>query len=224
MNFKNEIINNGQLDNVGQPINGNAGKSIHEGIEFEFELTPFRKITNDIKFITFLSLTGNITLSDNFFQDYREINGVDSLGRIIYGNDFSGNKILLNPQIIGNLSLNYFTDFGLGFYITMQHIGKQYLDNSENERKNPDARNVAGYVDKFINPYTVFNAGVSFDLIPMFKNKSINKYFKSFEMSLKVNNIFDKLYETTGNVDSYGIPYWIPAADRNLFFNLKVGF
>jgi len=43
-------------------------------------------------------------------------------------------------------------------------------------------------------------------------------------LSMKVNNIFDRLYETTGSVDSYGTPYWIPAAERNLFFNLKVGF
>jgi outer membrane receptor protein involved in Fe transport len=106
----------------------------------------------------------------------------------------------------------------------MQHIGKQYLDNSENERKNPDARNVPGYVDKFINPYTVFNAGVTIDLIPILNSKMLNKYFKSFEASLKVNNIFDVLYETTGNVDSYGIPYWIPAAERNMFMNLKIGF
>jgi iron complex outermembrane receptor protein len=223
MNFKNEIINNGQLDNVGQPINGNAGKSIHEGIEFEFEFSPFKNIKN-LKPVSPLTLTGNLTLSDNFFQDYREVAGADSLGNVIYGNDYSGNKILLSPQLIGNLSLNYYTDFGVGFFISMQHIGKQYLDNSENERKNPDARNVPGYVDKFINPYTVFNAGVTIDLIPILNSKMLNKYFKSFEASLKVNNIFDVLYETTGNVDSYGIPYWIPAAERNMFMNLKIGF
>jgi hypothetical protein len=39
-----------------------------------------------------------------------------------------------------------------------------------------------------------------------------------------VNNVFDKLYETTGGVDWTGAPNWIPAADRNIFFNLKVGF
>ena len=39
MDFRNEIVNNGQLDNVGQPVSGNAAKSVHRGIEFEFELS-----------------------------------------------------------------------------------------------------------------------------------------------------------------------------------------
>ena len=78
-------------------------------------------------------------------------------------------------------------------------------------------------MDKFIKAYTVFNAGLSFDVVPALKVKGIQKYFHSFELSLKVNNIFDRLYETSGSVDGYGIPYWIPAADRNIYFNLKVG-
>jgi iron complex outermembrane recepter protein len=223
MNFTNEIINNGQLDNVGEPINGNAGKSVHKGIEFDFEFSPLKNFKN-LKAISPITLSGNLTVSDNYFKDYKEVIGVNSQGGIIYGNDYSDNKILLSPQIIGNLSLNYFTDFGVGFYVAIQHIGKQYIDNSENERKNPSTRDAASYVDKFINPYTVFNAGISVDLIPMLKNKSLNKYFKSFEASLKINNVFDVLYETTGSVDSYGTPYWIPAADRNIFFDLKIGF
>jgi len=225
MNFTNEIVNNGQLDNVGQPINGNAGKSVHRGIEFEFEYDLIAQIFSHVRYKNpILTMNGNLSLSDNYFKEYREINGADSLGNIIYGNDYSENKILLNPQIIGNLSLNFNSDFGVGAYITMQYIGKQFLDNSENERKNPAATQVAGYVDKIINPYTVFNAGLSLDIVPLVKSKQLSKYFRSLEASLKVNNIFDKLYETTGGVDWNGNPNWIPAAERNIYLNLRVGF
>ncbi|MFA5404429.1 MAG: TonB-dependent receptor [Ignavibacteria bacterium] len=225
MNFTNEIVSNGQLDNVGQPINGNAGKSIHQGIEFEFEYDLLAQIYSGIKYKNpILTLNGNLSLSDNYFKEYTEINGVDTLGNIIYGNDYSENKILLNPQLIGNLSLNFNSDFGLGAYITMQYIGKQYLDNSENDRKNPEARQVTGYVDKTINPYTVFNAGLSMDIVPLVNSKGLSRYFRTLEASLKVNNVFDKLYETTGGVDWTGAPNWIPAAERNIFLNLKVGF
>ena len=227
MNFTNEIVSNGQLDNVGQPINGNAGKSVHRGVEFDFELHPFINLKKD-DLARGLMLSGNLNVSDNYFKEYREILGTDGSGNVIYGNDYSDNKILLNPSVIGNLTLGYQTNFGLNVYLSMQHIGKQYLDNSENERKNPAARLAPGYVDKVINAYTVFNAGLSFDVIPVFgtgvTGKSVSRFVRSLELSMKVNNIFDKLYETTGSVDSYGIPYWIPAADRNLFFNVKVGF
>jgi len=225
MDYKNEIVSNGQLDNIGQPIYWNAGKSVHRGIEFEFEYNLLAHIFNRVKYrYPVLTLSGNLGLSENYFVNYIEKKGLDTLGNIIYGGDYSGNRILLNPQIIGNLSLSFNSDFGFGAYFTMQYIGKQYLDNSENERKNPEVTKIAGYVDKIINPYTVFNAGVSLDFVPLMKSKQLNKYFKSLEASLKINNVFNRLYETYGGIDLSGTPNWIPAADRNIFLNLKVGF
>jgi outer membrane receptor protein involved in Fe transport len=106
----------------------------------------------------------------------------------------------------------------------MQHIGRQYLDNSENERKNPSIRTQPGYVDKVITSYTVFNAGISYDVIPAFNFIKAKNYIRKVEFALRVNNLFDRLYEPTGNVDSYGIPYWIPAATRNFYAEVKVGF
>lgn len=228
MDFKNEIVSNGQLDIAGQPINGNAGRSIHRGIEFEFELHPFKPFSLGSKFINNIlqpvSITGNLNLSQNYFKEYREILGADSLGNIIFGNDYSDNRILLTPDIIGNLSLNYYTDFGFGFYIAMQYVGKQYLDNSEDERKNPSVRNTPGYVNKYISDYAVVNAGLSFDLVRPFEASYFAKLFKSFEFRFKVNNLFDRLYEMTGSVDAFGMPYWIPAAERNFYFDVQIKF
>lgn len=220
MDFSNEIVSNGQLDNVGQPINGNAGKSIHRGIEFESAVTPFynSKVWNK------LSLEYNITFSENYFKEYTEILGRDSVGNILYGNDYSGNQILLNPSVLGNLTLNYYDKGNFNAFVTMQHVGKQYLDNSENERKNSAATQVAGYVNKFIEPYIVFNGGISYNFMNLISDKSLRKSIRNFDLEFKVNNIFDKLYETTGSVDGYGTPYWIPAATRNFYANVKIGF
>ena len=217
MDFKNEIVSNGRLDNVGQPITGNAGKSIHKGLELQLNLKPFKE-----KYFKNISLSGNLNLSDNYFTDYTEVNGVDSAGNIIYGNDYSGNSIILTPDIIANISLNYFTDNALNAYVSLQYIGKQYLDNSENERKNPDARDQPGYADKIIEPYTVVNAGLSYNFASLFKNNSLNM-LKNLELDLKANNIFNVLYETTGSI-SEGVPYWIPAATSNFYLGIKFGF
>ncbi len=228
MDFKNEIVNNGQLDIAGQPINGNAGRSIHRGIEFEFEFSPFKLLSSKSGFwknvLMPFSITGNLNLSQNYFKEYREILGVDSLGNIIYGNDYSDNRILLTPDIIGNISLNYYSDFGLGFYISLQYVGKQYLDNSEDERKNPSLKNTPGYINKYISDYAVLNAGISFDFVRTFENTQIAKLLKSFEIRFKVNNLLDRLYEMTGSVDAFGTPYWIPAAERNYYFDVQIKF
>ncbi|MBK7159654.1 MAG: TonB-dependent receptor [Ignavibacteria bacterium] len=218
MDFKNEIVNNGQLDNVGQPISGNAGKSIHKGIELGFKISPFSQIN-----FKGLTISGNLNLSDNYFTDYREVSGADSSGNIIYGNDYTDNKILLTPGVIGNLTLNYSDDRGINAYISLQHIGKQYLDNSENERKNPEIRNQIGYVEKIIKSYTVFNAGLSLNILSLTKTGKSLKVLKNVKIDFKANNIFDALYETSGSI-SGGIPYWIPAATRNFYAELKIGF
>ena len=106
----------------------------------------------------------------------------------------------------------------------MQYIGQQYLDNSQNERKNPSIANQPGYVDKIIEPYTIVNAGLSFNLVPIIGKKYFGNVLSQLEASFRVNNLFDALYETTGSVDGFGIPYWIPAAERNFYVDLKVGF
>lgn len=223
MDFSNEIVNNGQLDNVGQPIVGNAGKSIHRGIELQLAYQPFKKKFGE-RSLGPLKIEGNLNVSDNYFTEYVEVLGADSLGNIIYGNDYSDNQILLNPGMIANVSLNYFAPSGVGAFITMQHIGMQYLDNSENERKNPANRNAPGYVDKVIEPYTVFNAGLSINLVPLIGKKNFGNVLSQLETNFRVNNLFDVLYETTGSVDGSGTPYWIPAAERNFYLDIKVGF
>lgn len=218
MDFNNEIVNNGQLDLVGQPVSGNAGKSVHKGLELQFIFKPFYQ--NSLKYF---SVSGNLNLSDNYFTQYLEILGADSSGNVIYGNDYSQNSIILTPDIIGNLSLNYDAGFGLNAYITLQYIGKQYLDNSENERKNPEVRNQPGYTDKVIEPYTNVNAGLTLNFTSLFRENSVTKYFRELQIDFKANNIFNILYETTGYISS-GIPYWIPAATANFYADLKIGF
>ncbi len=214
MDFRNEIVNNGTLDNVGQPISGNAGKSVHAGAELSFSLRPFTSRT-----MKDLSISGNLNLSDNYFKEYVEVLRADSSGNVVYGNDHSGNKILLTPGTIGNLSLNYNNTSGFYAYVTLQYVGKQYLDNSEDERKNADVRNAEGYISKVIDPYTVVNAGIGLDLASLLPKGMLKKC----ELSLKANNLFDVLYETSGSI-SFGTPYWIPAATRNFFGEVVIGF
>jgi iron complex outermembrane receptor protein len=224
MDYTNEIVSNGQVDVTGQPVYWNAGKSIHRGIEMEFEYNLPKDIFSSSSFkFPPVSLTGNLSLTDNYFLNYFEKNSIDTLG-VIHGNDYSGNKILLNPRIIGNLALNINTETGFSAYLAIQYIGKQFIDNSENEKKNPDARLVPGYVDKIIKPYTVVNAVVSLDLVQYTKAKFLIKYFKFLEASLRMNNILNTYYSATGGIDVFGTPNWIPAADRNLFLNLRIGF
>ncbi|MGV8018668.1 MAG: TonB-dependent receptor domain-containing protein [Ignavibacteria bacterium] len=225
MNYRNEIVGNGRLNNFGNPITSNAGESVHRGVELEFEydiLSHIHRTTPEQN--RALTLNGNLTWSENYYKTYIAQEGIDELGNIIYGADYSGNKILLNPQIITNLSLNFTYGRGFNAYVTMQYVGKQYLDNTENEKKNPEAKQIWSYIDKIIKPYIVFNAGVTLDVVSFFTSYKLSRFLKSLEASLRISNIFNSLYEPSGGIDFNGAPVWIPSAERNIFFNLKAVF
>jgi hypothetical protein len=76
MDFRDEIVPLGQVDQFGVPITGNARKSTHRGVELEWSARR-----------GWLELTGNLTLSENVFDEYFE--HVDS----VTVNDYSGNSI-----------------------------------------------------------------------------------------------------------------------------------
>jgi len=95
--------------------------------------------------------------------------------------------------------------------IQMQHVGKQYTDNTENNRQNPDLRNAPGYIPLVVDPYTVVNLSFSYDL---------GRYLgvKQLELRMDVNNLFDRLYVTHGEGTDF-----FPAATRNIFLWAQLG-
>jgi iron complex outermembrane receptor protein len=127
MDFKNEIIKQGQLDRFGQPITGNAERTLHTGIELLAGARIFSKLT----------LSGNLMLSRNELKEYAIYAG-DGSRQILDGNPIAG-----FPNTLANGRLT-FADFGLTASLAMQYVGKQYTDNFKNEQNTVD-------------PYTVFN-------------------------------------------------------------------
>ena len=83
----------------------------------------------------------------------------------------------------------------------MKHVGKQYLDNTQNE-------------DRIIDPFTRFDLMLDYS----FKNLS---FFPEIRLILKINNLFNEEYETAGYYDSWaGLAYLYPAATRNYYFSV----
>ena len=120
MDFVNEIVKKGQLDRFGQPITGNAKRTLHMGVELSgsVHLTPA------------LSLTGNATLSRNELTDYTDY----SQGTPV---KLDGNPIAGFPDFLANARINYRKGPFVAS-LAMQHVGKQYTDNFKNEANTVD--------------------------------------------------------------------------------------
>lgn len=113
MYYVNQLVLNGQLNNVGAFIRTNSGKSYRRGVE----IGALAKLSKQWE------VTGNFSLSQNRNLDFNIKNkGVlQSLG---------DTEISFSPNIIANLGLKFNPSKSFQFALMNQYVGKQYLDNT----------------------------------------------------------------------------------------------
>jgi iron complex outermembrane receptor protein len=189
MDFLNEIVYAGALDDNGVPIYGNGATSRRLGFEADasWAVAPW------------LTLDGALSLSRNTFTEYREYDFEG--GSIVY----DGNRIAGFPDVMGSLAARSQWR-GHQFSALLRFAGRFYLDNTERaDRANP-AYAVADVAARLAIP-TTWGGTVG----PA-----------TLGLDLRVNNVFDEEYTSFGYVD--GVPLYIPAAGRNLYAGLTVGF
>jgi iron complex outermembrane receptor protein len=201
MRFADEIVFNGRIDDNGNPITGNAARSRHAGVEGAFETRPRR----------WLELSGNFHVADDRFDEY-----VESLGA-----DYSGNRIAGFPGWAARGRALARAGRGT-LELGVEHVGRQYLDNTENERRNPALRDDPSWVDRTIEPWTAVHAALGLSLPRAWGSRAL-------ALSLRVDNLFDERYETSGYLDYPApafapTPVWIPAATRRWFAGVKATF
>lgn len=116
MYYVNQLVLNGELNNVGAFIRTNSGKSYRSGIE----LGALAKLSKQWE------LTGNVSLSNNRNLDFKIEN--EDLAK-----DLGNTQISFSPNIIANLGLKFNPNKNFQFALMNQFVGKQYLDNTEHE-------------------------------------------------------------------------------------------
>lgn len=182
MDFKDEIIKQGQLDRFGQPITGNADRTLHTGLELSGNIG----ITPELRF------SGNATWSKNELKSYTVY---ESGGTAVSLDD---NPISGFPDFLSNLRLTYFRP-KFEASISMQHVGKQYTDNSASEENSVDA-------------YTLFNLSAAYKLDEILNTGNII-------LQLHIQNLLNSLYISHGEGSDF-----FPAATRQFFVNMKWEF
>jgi iron complex outermembrane receptor protein len=212
MEFRDEFVFAGGLDQDGVPKTTNAGRSLHQGIELE----AGGRIPGEV------DLAGSFSLSDDVLKEYVVYAPLLAGGTLAI--DYSGNRIALFPDRLARLSVA--RTFGpVRMELSGRYIGRVYLDQSENERKNPALREQTGWVDKEIAPYAIatFRAVTDF-------SRFIRRDPGSLTLRLTVDNLLDSKYEQFGYSypvdDAYTQFYseFFPAATRSVMVGLTFGF
>ena len=116
MNYKNQLVLNGQINDIGEFIRVNSGKSYRMGIE----VGALAKLSSQ------WNVSGNFTLSKNENKDFinETETGFESLGNT---------PISFSPEVMGNVLLNYSPNSKLNLGLQNQYVGSQFLDNTNNE-------------------------------------------------------------------------------------------
>ncbi len=142
MLYKDQLVLSGKIDNVGNPIRENVGKSSRLGIETQVAY----------KFSKLLSVNANITLSDNRNDNYF----VTEAGNL---KNFGNTKLTYSPDVVAGGVISIKPSKCINIQLISKYVGEQFMDN-----RNIDASK--------LDAYFVENAFVSFEMKPKnyFKN------------------------------------------------------
>ncbi len=197
MEFENEIVPYGTVNDEGAGVRGNADLTLHRGLEIAATV-----MLSELEI--FGELNGSHELKLAFSRSWDKFERFTVYGEDGSSENLSGNAIAGFPQHLGNLSLD--SDYGaLVTSLRLRSVGRRHLDNS-------------GLLERSIEGHQVVD--VALTLRP---GKLGFESLSGARVDLKLYNALDVEYESSGYYDAWGAGNTvIPAAKSH--FLLGVGY
>lgn len=203
MQYKNQLVLSGELNDVGSNVRANVDNSYRRGVELEGSI----KLTKGLKW------AGNVTFSQNKIEAFSETvydYGLiwDQYNEVV--TEFKETDISFSPSVTTSSLISYEPVDNLVIGLQSKYVGEQYLDNTSNNSRMIDAY--------FIND---LNIRYQFE----------TNFIKQIGLQLMVNNVLDVEYESNGYTWGYmaeGRHYqqnnYYPQAGRNFLFAVNLKF
>lgn len=190
MNYKNQLVLTGKVDNVGNAIRENVDKSYRAGIETEAVWKPKQ----------YLTFSGNLTFSKNKINEFTQYIQVWDAPNIPVLRQLKNTDISYSPNIISAASIEFDLlkmlkenpKSSLKFNLSNKYVGKQYLDNSSNDIASLDPYNFTDFILSY---------------------SSSVKFLNKIEISLKIGNMLNSLYSTNGYASNFVSKNYNPVSD-----------
>ena len=194
MEFWDEIVPSGRVNQFGVPETGNADRTRHAGLEVE----------GAVRLLPGWDLSANAMLARVRFVDFTEFATVDSE---LVALERDGNPIAGFPEQILNVRTAYQWR-GFEAALDLHAVGKQYVGNAQATL--PDGSYDEGRV---VEPYVLLGASLGYEAPG-------DSPFSGLKVDLKVDNLLDSNVLRYGVQTGFG-PRFYPAATRNYFFSLQ---
>ncbi|MEP7277782.1 MAG: TonB-dependent receptor [Bacteroidota bacterium] len=203
MNYRDQLILTGKINDVGDALRINIPHSYRAGLELQ----------GRYKISKTLQLSGNLTISDNKIKSFNDYIPLYDAGfNLVKQDTFYYRKTILafSPPLIASGLLQVFPFANAEINTAIKYVGNQFLDNTGN-----DAESINGY---FVQDLTL-----QYSLHPIF--------VKEITILARVGNIWNRLYESNGYTYSYFYDkslvrenFYFPMAGRNFTVALNLKF
>ena len=217
MQYKNQLILTGELNDVGSAVRVNIPNSYRRGLEFTGATMLSKKLT--LKF--------NVTFSENKISSFREfIDNWDTGGKDEVTHE--NTDIAFSPSIIGGGQL-VFTPFEkdngkLQFALVSKYVGEQYIDNTSSEFAKLDAYSVHDLRISYLIKSTLFK---EIEISSWIRNLS-NQNYISNAWVYRFNTAYDPtsydMYANSEDGNTYNQIGAFNQAGINFFVGLKLRF
>ena len=209
MQYNNQLIQTGEINDVGEEIRTNVKDSYRRGIELVLSWRP----------IKWLEWKINTTLSQNKINNHIEyIDNWETWGKDTL--EANQTDLAYSPSVIGGSQLTFrlfqlinpdkSRSQTLHLNLISKYVGKQFIDNTSDDSRSLD-------------PYFINDIRLNYSL----KNKT----FKNLEIIVLVRNIFNVEYVSNGWVYKYNyegrtsnIDGLFPQAGINFLVGVNFGF
>ncbi len=178
MDYKDQLVLTGQINNVGSAIKVNVPRSYRTGVEITAGFRILKNLKWDI----------NATLSKNKIKDFTEY--VDNWNYwddpvnqpFQYINKLGETDISFSPDFISGSNIEWNVVDNLTVNLMSQYVSRQYIDNTSN-------------MERSLDPYFVNNLRFIYSIK--------TRFIKQIDISLNLNNFLNEKYETNAWVYRY---------------------
>lgn len=205
MQYKDQLILTGKINDVGSYVRQNVDNSFRTGVELTAHWRP----------ADWVNIQANATVSSNKIKNFEEyIDDYDNGAQIL--NNYKSTDIAFSPSLIAGGTATFEPLkkqlSNQSFFIDLmgKYVGRQYLDNTTNEARS-------------INPYGLADVRLRY----VIKTNIV----KELGISLALNNVLNKKYESNGYTFSYQSDgslttqnYYYPQAGFNFLLGVNLRF
>ncbi len=160
MNFVNQLVLTGEINNVGAFVRANSGKSYRMGVEIGAAAALSHQF----------QISANATFSQNKNLDFKQEteNGIENLG---------DTKTSFSPEFIGNLLLNFKPTENFSIGLQNKYVGSQFLDNTENAALEIQGYFLSDFNAQYALKFNKMDVDLKFLLNNIFDKKYVNNGF-----------------------------------------------